>query len=145
MSRMGRTHDYAIHNGHPSGSAALGPGEGGDEREPGELSLRDRLMSTVVKVAAAACLIAGLSALPASAEVCTRLPLSDVAFGKEASTNAAREKLEEYATETLKKRGWSGAGQLSKSNETVSCKVYLDLGPLGTEYQCLVTATFCGR
>ncbi len=102
-------------------------------------------MSTVVKVAAAACLIAGLSVLPASAEVCTRLPLSDVAFGREASTKAAREKLREYAVETLRKRGWSGAGPLRKSNETVSCEVYLNLGPLGTEYQCLVTATFCGR
>jgi hypothetical protein len=105
---MGRTHDYVIQNGHPSGSAALGPGEVGDERERGELSLRDRLMSTLVKVAAAACLIAGLSVLPASAEVCTRLPLSDVAFGKEASTNAAREKLEEYAAETAQEKQRDG-------------------------------------
>lgn len=84
-------------------------------------------------------------ALPvtASAEVCTRLPLSDVAFGKPAATDAAREKLREYANEKLSQRGWRGNGRVRASNETVSCKVYLDLGPLGTEYRCLVTATFC--
>ena len=102
-------------------------------------------MKPSIRVAAASCVLAGLASQPAAAEVCTRLPLSDVAFGREASTNAAREKLREYAAETLKKRGWSGTGALRKSNETVSCEVYLNLGPLGTEYQCLVTATFCAR
>ena len=97
------------------------------------------------KVTAAGCLIADLASLPASAETCTRLPLSDVAFGRQAATNAAREKLRDYASATLKKRGWSGSGALKKTNETVSCEVFLNLGPLGTEYQCLVTATFCGR
>ncbi len=102
-------------------------------------------MNSMVRVVTATCLFTGFAALPAQAEICTRLPLSDVAFGKEASTNAAREKLRDYAVETLKKRGWSGTGRLTKSNEKVSCEVYLNLGPLGTEYQCLVTATFCGR
>ncbi len=100
-------------------------------------------MNSTVRALAAAFCLALTASQPIAAEICTRLPLSDVAFGKEASTNAAREKLREYAAETLKKRGWSGAGQLRRSNETVSCKVYLNLGPLGTEYQCLVTATFC--
>jgi len=81
----------------------------------------------------------------ASAEICTRLPLSDVAFGKPAATNAARAKLAEYAAQTLKKRGWSGKGALKSSNEKVSCKIYLDLGLLGTEYRCLVTATYCAK
>jgi len=84
-----------------------------------------------------------ISSVSAHAEMCTRLPLSDVAFGKPAATEAARDKLSQYAAETLKKRGWSGAGQLKSRNETVSCKLYLDLGPLGTEYRCLVTATYC--
>ena len=84
-----------------------------------------------------------LGASSASAKMCTRVPLSDVAFGKPAATAAAREKLAEYAEQVLKKRGWAGGGKLRSSNETVSCKVYLDLGPLGTEYRCLVTATFC--
>lgn len=84
-------------------------------------------------------------AVPAHAEVCTRLPLSDVAFGKPAATDAAREKLREYAGEKLRARGWSGQGALKSSNEKVSCEVYLDLGLLGTEYRCLVTATFCGK
>ena len=44
----------------------------------------------------------------------------------------------------LKKRKWP-AKPLVKSNETVSCEVYLNLGPLGTEYRCLVTATFCQK
>jgi len=102
-------------------------------------------MKSFVSALVATCLLASIISAPAAAEVCTRLPLSDVAFGKEASTNAAREKLREYAADTLKKRGWSGVGPLKASNETVSCKVYLNLGPLGTEYQCLVTATYCGR
>ena len=92
----------------------------------------------------AAVLLASMASA-ATAEVCTRLPLSDVAFGKPAATAAAREKLTEYAAEKLKQRGWSGAGPLKSSGEKVSCEVYLDLGPLGTEYRCLVTATFCGR
>lgn len=87
------------------------------------------------------------SAKPAvrATERCMRLPLSDVAFGTEASIAAARVKLAEYATVVAKKRGWSSA-PLVKSNETTSCEVYLDFGPLiGTEYRCLVTATFCQK
>ncbi|MEO0729533.1 MAG: hypothetical protein AAFY64_04015 [Pseudomonadota bacterium] len=80
---------------------------------------------------------------PTLAQSCTRLPLSDVAFGREAATNAARVKLEQYARDVGKTRGWPANARLRKSNETVSCSVYLNLGPLGTEYQCLVTATFC--
>ena len=96
-------------------------------------------------VAGGAALLAGVASVTtASAEVCTRLPLSDVAFGKPAATAAARGKLAEYAAETLRKRGWSGAEKLTARNEKVSCEVYLDLGPLGREYRCLVTATYCG-
>ena len=97
--------------------------------------MRQSCLATVALVA--------LSATSVNAEMCTRLPLSDVAFGKPAATAAARAKLTEYATDTLKKRGWSGSGQLKPRNETVSCEIYLDLGALGTEYRCLVTATFC--
>ncbi|MEO1265334.1 MAG: hypothetical protein AAFV26_06490 [Pseudomonadota bacterium] len=88
-------------------------------------------------------MVAGASA--AAASPCTRLPLSDVAFGKEAATNAAREKLADYAQQIAKKRGWPATSELRKSRETVSCEVYLNLGPLGTEYRCLVTATFCAK
>lgn len=98
-------------------------------------------MRLVFGAALVACVV---GATAASAKVCTRLPLSDVAFGKPAATEAAREKLKEYAVATLRKRGWSGAGKLTSSNEKVSCELYLDLGPLGREYRCLVTATFCG-
>ena len=99
------------------------------------MSLRKSCLATLVIVAA--------SATSVNAEMCTRLPLSDVAFGKPAATAAARAKLTEYATDTLRKRGWSGSGQLKPRNEKVSCEIYLNLGPLGTEYRCLVTATFC--
>ncbi len=99
------------------------------------MSLRKLCLATVALVA--------LSATSVNAEMCTRLPLSDVAFGKSAAAAVARVRLSEYATETLKKRGWSGSGQLKSRNETVSCNIYLNLGPLGTEYRCLVTATFC--
>jgi|GEM_PF-5959036 len=88
--------------------------------------------------------LTGVGASAASA-ACTRLPLSDVAFGKQAATDAARVKLRSYARSVAVKRGWSLAKPLVKSREAVSCKVYLNLGPFGTEYRCLVTATFCAR
>ncbi len=75
---------------------------------------------------------------------CFRLPLSDVAFGTEGATKYAREKLAEYAEVERKKRKWPDK-PLVKSAETVSCEVYLNLGPVGTEYRCLVTATFCQK
>ena len=88
------------------------------------------------------------SAKPAvrATERCMRLPLSDVAFGKEGSIAAARQKLDEYAAAEAKRRNWP-ATPLVKSNEVVgNCDVYLDFGPLiGTEYRCLVTATFCQK
>ncbi len=80
--------------------------------------------------------------LPAN---CMRLPLSDVAFGTENATATARVKQQEYAEAEAKKRKWVLSKPMVKSNETVSCTVYLDLGPLGTEYRCLVTTTFCQK
>jgi len=76
---------------------------------------------------------------------CMRLPLSDVAFGKPAATAAAREKLLEYANAQAKQRKWPAGRPLVASHETVSCEVYLDFPVLGTEYRCLVTATFCQK
>ena len=92
--------------------------------------------------AASAAAAAKKPAVPAN---CMRLPLSDVAFGTENATNAARVKLQEYAEAEAKKRKWTLAKPMVKSNETVSCTVYLNLGPLGTEYRCLVTTTFCQK
>jgi hypothetical protein len=71
---------------------------------------------------------------------CTRLPLSDIQFTQEKTTEVARMRLGEYAQKVATQRGWKS---FRKSDETVSCEVYLYLGPLGTEYKCLVTATFC--
>lgn len=100
-------------------------------------------MRSIVMVSA---LVSGLMCgAGAASAACTRLALSDVAFGQEAATKAAREKLAEYAAETATKRKWPAGKPLTKSNETVSCKVYLNLGPVGTEYRCLVTATFCKK
>ena len=76
---------------------------------------------------------------------CMRLPLSDVAFGTENATAAARVKQQEYADAEARKRKWPVGKPMVKSNETVSCDVYLNLGPLGTEYRCLVTTTFCQK
>ncbi len=76
---------------------------------------------------------------------CMRLPLSDVAFGTENATAAARVKQQEYAEAEAKKRKWPLGKPMVKSNETVSCDVYLNLGPLGTEYRCLVTTTYCQK
>ncbi len=78
----------------------------------------------------------------AHAGPCTRLPLSDVAFGKAGATQMARQKLAEYANQIGRQRGWDVSRGFTKSNETVSCEVYLDFG-FATEYRCLVTATFC--
>ncbi len=84
-------------------------------------------------------------AAPGLPSNCLRLPLSDVAFGKPAATDEARKKLLEYAQAEVKKRKWPAGRPLVSSNETVSCEVYLDFPVLGTEYRCLVTATFCQK
>lgn len=75
--------------------------------------------------------------------LCTRLPLSDVALDKPAAVAAARDKLEAYAKETLKQRGWSGKGRLLTRGEQVSCRPYLSLGGVSAGYRCRVTATYC--
>lgn len=102
--------------------------------------------STTVAPAATASVKRSAKPAVRATERCMRLPLSDVAFGKEGSIAAAREKLSEYAAAEAKRRGWPAA-HLIKSNEVVgNCEVYLDFGPLiGTEYRCLVTATFCQK
>jgi hypothetical protein len=95
-------------------------------------------------VAVIAALCAGLSAAAAApASKCTRLPLSDIQVGREATIEAARQKLDEYAAVIAKKRGWTGP--LKKSAETVACEDYLFLPLIGQEYKCLVTATFCAK
>jgi hypothetical protein len=73
-----------------------------------------------------------------------RLPLSDIAFGREATIAQAQMRLGEYADKQAKIRAWSAG--YKKSAEVSSCEVYIDFGPLvGTEYKCLVTATFCRK
>jgi hypothetical protein len=105
-------------------------------------ALAQTAVAPVASVPAASA--AGAIAKPKAAQNCFRLPLSDVAFGTEGATKYAREKLDEYAQAEVKKRKWP-AKPLVKSLETVSCEVYLNLGPMGTEYRCLVTATFCQK
>lgn len=84
-----------------------------------------------------------LATVPAAhAKPCMKLALSEVAFGTENATRDARNQLDEYAAEQAKKREWPKNAPLAKSGEKVSCEVYLTL-PIGTEYRCLVTATFC--
>lgn len=86
--------------------------------------------------------IAFLIAGPPVAEAaCTRLPLSDIAFGKAATIAQASGKLDEYAARVARQRGWKG--RLRRSNLTSQCSIWLDFGPFGTEYKCLVTATYC--
>lgn len=77
----------------------------------------------------------------AAAKKCMRLPLSDIAFGEKETIAQASMRLGEYADAEAKRRGWKGP--LAKSLQTASCEVYLVLPLLGTEYKCLVTATFC--
>jgi hypothetical protein len=105
-------------------------------------------MAAVLMSSAAVAQTTAAAPIPApkakAAANCFRLPLSDVAFGTEGATREARIKLDEYAQAEIKKRKWPSK-PLVKSNETVSCEVYLNLGPLGTEYRCLVTATFCQK
>ena len=73
---------------------------------------------------------------------CTRLPLSDIQFGREYTIKVAREKLEEYAQKVAKQKGWKG---FTRSAETATCEDYLWLPVGGQEYKCLVTATFCQK
>lgn len=79
----------------------------------------------------------------ASAALCTRLPLSDVALNKADATTAARKKLGQYAAEKLSDRGWSGEGNVTARNETVTCTPYFSFGAIAAGFRCLVTATFC--
>ena len=80
---------------------------------------------------------------PAAPRECTRLPLSDIQFGREYTIKVAREKLEEYAQKVAKARGWKNG--YTRSAETASCEDYLWLPVGGQEYKCLVTATFCRK
>lgn len=106
-------------------------------------------------LAVATCILiltaADAQSAPASApkgavkERCMRLPLSDVAFGIPGATAAAREKLAWYAETEAKRRKWPAEVELTRSNETVSCAVYLVFPLIGTEYRCLVTTTFCQK
>lgn len=89
------------------------------------------------------------SAVPAAAPKakpapsrCMRLPLSDIAVGRDETIAQARLRLGEYAESERAKRGW---GKLTKSAEKIECDVYLVLPLIGTEYKCLVTATFCSK
>ena len=98
-----------------------------------------RIASAAIALAAAV-----LLSSPAHAKPCMRLSLSEVAFGTENATRDARNQLDEYAAEQAKKREWPKGAKLAKSAETVSCSIYLAL-PVGTEYRCLVTASFCAK
>ena len=99
-------------------------------------------MLRIASTAAATLATLLAATLPANAKPCMRLSLSEVAFGTENATRDARNQLDEYAAEQVKKREWPKGAKLAKSAETVSCSVYLTL-PVGTEYRCLVTASFC--
>ncbi len=74
---------------------------------------------------------------------CTRLPLSDIQFGRENTIKVARDKLEDYAQKVAKEKGWKNG--YTRSNETATCEDYLWLPIGGQEYKCLVTATFCAE
>lgn len=101
----------------------------------------NRLLLTLSAV-----LIAGTATATGAAAKCMRPGMSDVAFGKEAAIKSAHEKLIPYAESLAKQRGWRKTTNLRRVNmKTVKCEVYLNLGPLGTEYECLVRATFCER
>jgi hypothetical protein len=78
-----------------------------------------------------------------SGKSCTRLPLSDIQFGRENTIKVAREKLEEYAQKVAKEKGWKNG--YTRSNETATCEDYLWLPIGGQEYKCLVAATFCSK
>lgn len=100
------------------------------------------------KVLVLGTVIAAQLAIAATAEaaLCKRIGMSDVAFGKPAATASAREKLDEYVPVRLKELGWTGKGKIrSRYDKTIDCSVYLDLGPVGTEYRCLVVGTFCAK
>jgi hypothetical protein len=77
------------------------------------------------------------------ARECTRLPLSDIQFGREYTIKVAREKLEDYAKKVAKDKGWNNG--YTRSAEAASCEDYLWLPVGGQEYKCLVTATFCRK
>ena len=102
-----------------------------------------------VPAAAAAATASAVTASAASPKAaagpreCTRLPLSDIQFGRENTITVARGKLEEYAQKVAKEKGWKNG--YTRSAETATCEDYLWLPIGGQEYKCLVTATFCRK
>ena len=85
---------------------------------------------------------AAAKAGPSGPRPCTRLPLSDIQFGKDKTIEVARLRLDEYIARVGKERGWKS---WDKSQETIACEDYLYLPFLGQEYKCFVTATFCKK
>ena len=93
-------------------------------------------------VPAAAAPAAAVAKPAAKPRECTRLPLSDIQFGREKTIEVARLRLDEYIARVGKERKWKS---WDKSLETVSCEDYLFVPFMGQEYKCLVTATFCKK
>jgi hypothetical protein len=96
----------------------------------------------VVPPAAGAAPVAAPAKPVSKPRECTRLPLSDIQFGREKTIEVARLRLDEYITQVGKQRKWK---TWDKSLETISCEDYLFVPLLGQEYKCLVTATFCKK
>ncbi|MEQ1647763.1 MAG: hypothetical protein ABL898_04175 [Hyphomicrobiaceae bacterium] len=98
--------------------------------------------AAVSGAAPGAALLAAGAKKPVARE-CTRLPLSDIQFGREYTIKIAREKLEDYAKKVAKDKGWKNG--YTRSAEAATCEDYLWLPVGGQEYKCLVTATFCRK
>lgn len=86
---------------------------------------------------------AALCAPPALAATCKIAKGETTSLGKPAAQHYARQRLQREV-ETIKGRLEAGGLQVRVKERPIHCRVWLDLGPIGTEYICTATAEICG-
>ena len=96
----------------------------------------------------AACLallgcVAGVCAPPAWAATCEIAKGETTSLGEPATQHYARQRLQQEVA-AIKGRFESSGLKVRIKKRPIRCRVWLDLGPIGTEYICTATAEVCG-
>ena len=81
---------------------------------------------------------------PAWAATCEIAKGETTSLGEPAARYYARQRLQREA-QAIKGRFESGGLKVRIKNRPMKCRVWLDLGAIGTEYVCTATAEVCGR
>ena len=81
---------------------------------------------------------------PARAATCEIAKGETTSLGESATRYYARQRLQREV-QAIKGRFESGGLKVRIKNRPMKCRVWLNLGPIGTEYICTATAEVCGR